>query len=467
MILEAEIVVIGGGPAGAVIALRLLQLGHDVLLITRSSLPRSFTRETFTPAVADLLAFLDLEDALNGVLTHTITETEIRWHTDRYELYTPAKAGLLANRSAFDSHLLATVAHCGVNVQTVDVRSVRRIENRWCLAGEGRIGPVTLIPRVVVDATGRRGLLPKRRCRDAPLLALSGRWRGSGLPAHVRVTTGDHFWAWGAPAEDHTYDATLFLDPHELKEGRGSLDQRYHTRVRASGLLDRARRADLAGSVQARDATPYVDVNAASVDFLKVGDACATVDPLSSAGVQIAMQSGLSGAIAVHTLRHDPAANELIRTFWSSEIVRRASRHTAWSAEFYREGAKHFDTPFWRSRAGFAGNDTLVANRTNHEPLPKPDQMLQLSELLNFSDAPCIVGNIVERRRIITHPSLSEPLAFLDGVDLPALLARISPGMKATAVLNLWSNEVDLSRSIEILSWIWRHGIIQPLYVIR
>jgi hypothetical protein len=262
---------------------------------------------------------------------------------------------------------------------------------------------------------------------------------------------------------NHTYEATLFLDPRELKAGDGSPEQFYRDAVDACGLLDGARSTVVVGSLRAYDATPYVDVDAVDANSLKIGDACLAVDPLSSAGVHIAIQSAVSGAAAVHTLRRDAATLGLITAFWSSELARRSARHTTWSAEFYRAAAERFGTPFWWSRAARVRGDAPRATQPDREALPRPNQALRLSDSLSFADAPCVVGSTIEQRRTVSHPSLSEPAAFLDGTDLPALLARIFPGMTATAVLRTWSDDIDPSRAVAILSWIWRRGFIEPV----
>jgi hypothetical protein len=63
----------------------------------------------------------------------------------------------------------------------------------------------------------------------------------------------------------------------------------------------------------------------------------------------------------------------------------------------------------------------------------------------------------------VVHPSLSESVAFLDGADLPILLARVFPGVTAAGVLQLWSCDVDPRRGLAILSWMWRRRLIEPL----
>jgi len=458
-----RIAVAGGGPAGAVIALRLVQLGHDVVLVTGTPSRRSHSVETLTPGVSKQLKFLRLGDALDGALVLPAADRQLKWQNSRFEPNLAVKPGALVERSAFDAGLIIAVTRQGVTMLPAEVRRVERIVDGWRLVCESAEGPVTVISSFLVDATGRRGVLPRKRLRKQRLLGLRGRWRGARLPNCVRVAAHDQFWAWGAPTADRTYEAILFLDPRDLNRAHQSLEQRYRFLVSVCGLLDGAGPAECIGPVQACDATPYVELDAVGEDFLKIGDACLTVDPLASAGVQIAIQSAVSGAAAIHTLRGDPAATGLITAFWSGELARRNTRHTRWSAEFYRIAAERFATPFWRSRAAPQSDATPPVNHANREMLPRPDQALRLSSTLGIVDAPCVVADKIELRRTVAHPSLSEPVAFLDGVDLPLLLASIAPGVTAAGILHSWSRNVDPRRGVAILSWIWRRGLIEPL----
>jgi flavin-dependent dehydrogenase len=463
MISTTHIAIVGGGPAGTVIALRLTQLGNDVVLIAGMPSPRSHRGEILTPGVAEQLAFLNLGDALNGALLRPTIELELRWQSDRFEPNTAVKRGLLVERSAFDAGLITAVKRRGVNILSADVRRAERSADGWRLECASPDGPLILSASILIDAGGRRALLPRRRRRNHRLLGVCGRWHGSRLPDSVRIAASEQSWAWGAPIADRTYEAILFLDPRDLNGGRKSLEQRYRSLVRTSGVLGEAKAVECIGPVRASDATPYVDFHAVGKDFLKIGDACLAVDPLSSAGVQIAIQSAVSGAVAIHTLRQNPAATELVTAFWSSELSRRSTRHAKWSTEFYRAAAERFATPFWRSRAASESNHAPFNDLRNRETLPRPNQALHISCALRVIDAPCVVGDIIEVRQTVIHPSLSEPVAFLDGADLPILLTQVFPGLTAAGLLRSWSRAVDPSRGVAILSWIWQRGLIEPL----
>ena len=133
----------------------------------------------------------------------------------------------------------------------------------------------------------------------------------------MRVAAGNREWAWGAPMRDGTFAAMVFLDPRDVRSAGNGLEQRFLNLLAASRLLDDAGPTDIVGSVRACDATPYLDKNAVGADFLKIGDASLTIDPISSAGVQSSIQSAIAGSIAVHTLRRNPESASLVTEFWS------------------------------------------------------------------------------------------------------------------------------------------------------
>jgi flavin-dependent dehydrogenase len=464
MMPASEIAVVGGGPAGAVIALRLAELGHDVVLLEGARMPRPHIGEALTPGVAEQLIFLGLSEILERTLVRSNTVFELKWRTDRFEPHTAMKPGFLVDRGAFDSHLVAAARQRGVRVrEATRALGAERTGGSWRVKCDSPRGPLVLAARMLIDATGRQGLLPKKRQRDYRLLVLHGRFAKSRLPSCVRVAASDSSWAWGAPMADGTYAAMVFLEPRDIKFAGKTLEHRFRNLVSACGLLDDGGPAEAVGPVEACDATPYVDRDPAGADFIKIGDASLAVDPISSAGVQLAIQSAIAGAAAVHTLRRGPEAAEVVTEFWSRELARRNARHRMWSGNFYREAALRFATPFWQTRATSEPDDAPRARDADCKPLPLPNQALRLASSVSIASAPCILENTIKRRRIVSHPSLMEPVAFLDEIDLPLLLARIVPGMTATSVLRAWSDDIDPDRAIAVLSWTWQRGLVEPL----
>jgi flavin-dependent dehydrogenase len=460
MTLVTDIAVIGGGPAGAVMASRLTGLGHAVVLLDGGRVRPWLGAETVTAGAAEQLAFLGLGSVFDVVPIRPTTPFELKWSSDRFEPHDVIRPGALVDRRVFDPALLAAVRRTGVRAHPVEARSAERTPGGWRITGVGADGPATIMAGMLIDASGRRDFLPKRRRRAEPLLAVHGRWQGRRLPACMRIAASPQTWAWGVPIMDQTYAATVFLDPRDRPHGM--LARRYHALVEACGLLEGAGPCELVGPVTACDATPYVEGGAIDADCLKIGEAALAVDPLSSAGMQIAIQSAVAGAAVVHTLLGDPRTIGLVTAFWSRELARRSARHGAWTAAFYRAAAVRFPTPFWRLRASEPADAVASHGAHPRGALPRPDEPLRLAESLAVAPAPCLVRDRIEQRRIVSHPALTEPVAFVDGADLPLLLDRISSGLTAAAILHAWSDAVGPRRALSVLSWMWRGGLILP-----
>jgi flavin-dependent dehydrogenase len=164
MLAASEIAVVGGGPAGAIVAIRLAALGHDVVLLEGVQFPRPHVGEALTPGVGEQLAFLKLGDVLDSALAHRTSEFELRWRTDSFESYRATPPGLLVERGIFDAGLVAAARRRGVRLlEATRARIAERVAGCWRIACDSRQGTRIVTAALVIDAGGRRGLLPKRR----------------------------------------------------------------------------------------------------------------------------------------------------------------------------------------------------------------------------------------------------------------------------------------------------------------
>jgi geranylgeranyl reductase family protein len=77
---EAEIVVVGGGPAGAIAAFTLASAGHDVVIIDRQTFPRDKAcGDGLTSSAVSFLRELGLEQALDGALRVEAARLCVDW----------------------------------------------------------------------------------------------------------------------------------------------------------------------------------------------------------------------------------------------------------------------------------------------------------------------------------------------------------------------------------------------------
>ena len=63
-IASTDVVVAGGGPAGATIAATLASYGHDVMLIEKYRFPRDQIGESLTPSIIPLLTTVGIRETV-------------------------------------------------------------------------------------------------------------------------------------------------------------------------------------------------------------------------------------------------------------------------------------------------------------------------------------------------------------------------------------------------------------------
>ena len=454
-----DICIIGGGPAGAVLGARLAQFGLGVCLVERAEFPRRHLGESLTPGVIPLLASIGAGPAIETAGYPRPRKVSVRWEADR-EREEPDGQGVLVDRAHFDRLLLAHARGCGVRVlQPATVETMVRREGGWSVAVRARGQIVELETRLVADASGRTGVLPGRRRRTGmPTLAVYGYWTGTALPAHPRVEAGAAAWFWGVPLPGGVYNTLVFLDPRDLRAMRGTLAARFHELLAGSSLLPPGTNASLIGRIQAADATPHFDAECVTEDSIKVGDAALALDPLSSSGVQKAIQSALAGSVVVNTLLQRPRAHALACRFYRDSLSEASARHRTWAQGHYALVAATRPARFWRERAGAVVSPD-AAPLEDGTPVP-PDAALRLSPGVEIVELPCVVDRFIEARPAVRHPSLAAPVAYLGEVELAPLLGCVRSGMTPRDLARSWMPRVPLREGLAIAQWLFSRGLL-------
>lgn len=461
--LDSEICVIGGGPAGATVARRLALLGHRVCLLERSEFPRPHIGESLTPGIIPLLDFLGLRDSIEQAGFLRPHGAVVSWSGQPEFAETGGERGFQVDRGRFDQILLAEAASAGVRVlQPALAQTPRRRGGRWwiplTIAGEQS----SVTAGFVVDASGRRSLLPGNRQRDdAATLALYAYWTQTGIDdPSTRVEAGSDEWYWGAPLPDGTFNATVFVDPVRCAAaGRRGLSDFYQTLLSSSVLLAPCLSGHRVSDVVACDASRRFVAAPVGDDFIKVGEASFTIDPLSSQGVQAAITSAMQASIVVHTLLKHSENAPVAMAFYRERQIESLASDRATSAAFYREKASSCARPFWQKRAGQTPVDA--------QPLPQNEPlantvMVRWSADVQHVDVPVIRGDVIESCRGLRHPSLGRPIAFLEGIPVELLTGVFTTATSVEQLIHIWSMQMPAEQACRILSWLWsRHLVVR------
>ena len=321
----SSVCVIGAGPAGSTFAARMAQLGHDVCLVERQSFPRRQLGELLSPGVLPLLDMTGARQSVEAARFRRVRTVRVKWERAAEVREDPREQGLIVDRGEFDRLLLERAKALGVRIlQPATMRTCDRGHGGWTLGVETQGRIVRLDADFLANARGRAGGGAGPRQQTARrTLALYGYWRGSGLPQEPHIEAGEEAWYWGVPLPDGTYNTLVFVDVRRFRERKQeTLAARFLELLRRSGIMAECSDAQLVSPVSAIDATPYLDRDSATSSTIKLGDAALAIDPLSSSGVQKAIQGALQAAIVANTLlcRRDMTVPAL--EFYRSSLCR-------------------------------------------------------------------------------------------------------------------------------------------------
>ena len=415
---DREVCVVGGGPAGAVIARRLAQLGHDTVLIDRNTPPQQPRAELLAPSILPLLTSLGIEDCAERAVFCRETHTLIRWNADTVEEKDSGTSSLLIERSRFDAQLRNAARDAGAHIIPLAARPPqRRSSGGWTVPLAGSARAITCA--FLVDARGKRfgGRIKTSQPRT---IAICGNWRiRSHSFAQMRIEACAEEWIWGSPVGEDRYAAAIFVDASRAAGlGRKERKELYLRLLSRSHLHNGLLAGELIATPTARDASSTTAENLIGADFIKVGEAAHAIDPLSSQGIQSAILSAAQGSAAVHTILAGHGTTPPME-FYTSSQLRAAARAAQNAAALYRARAEISPSAFWRERSA----DRLQSpQRTKRESAGSRSlpACIRWSGALRIVDAPVIAGALIKRAPVLSHPDLDEPVGYLGGVGAGA-----------------------------------------------
>jgi len=316
---DADVVIIGGGPAGAALATLLADAGYRALVVERDVFPREHVGEALTPSTNNVLQQLGvlprLEEAgfsHKGGVGWTAPRSPIwRYLGVRTSDYPPPGAvqpySYNVERGDFDAILLRRAHEAGAKVlQGVTAREVLFEDGR----GVGVRVAVTdgwerdVRARYVVDASGRRCFLANRlglrqKDREFNQFAIFSWFENVGPPPEdVRDFLFLHFlglpraWAWQIPLRNGITSVGVVTDKVDFQTSGRAQDEFFGDLVGRSRTLARA--MDGAAPVRPFEIEGDYSYDTEAITgagWMLVGDALRFVDPIFSSGVDVALYS--------------------------------------------------------------------------------------------------------------------------------------------------------------------------------
>jgi len=331
---QYDVLIIGGGPAGATAGLVLAREGWRVLLLERSVFPRFHIGESFLPRNMALIRELGLEEELakipqvekrgaEFVMGHGKDEGSLYWFTD--VLHQGETVSFNIERAPFDAMLLDAARKAGAEVR--EEQSVKKILHME----DGRVevetdaGPVSA--RYLVDASGQstflgkhlgiRKVLPHRK-KAAYFAHFENVARRPGVEGgFIVIVMSEEGWFWLIPLDEtRTSIGVVFHADQAKKVGlppeqmlRWAIDRCPAVQQR---MADAVYPAGPAGYHVLADfsyrCSPY-----AGPGYFLIGDAAVFVDPIFSTGVCMGMMSAVEVGRGITALLRGTSTPSMVR----------------------------------------------------------------------------------------------------------------------------------------------------------
>ena len=309
-VLQPAVVIVGAGPAGSSLAIRLAAAGHGVTLVEKERFPREkLCGEFISPECFEHFEELGVREEILSLGGERLTETRFfdaagRSVTVPTRWFGHGEFALSLSRALMDASLMGRARSAGVTVfegarataVKADVGGIRSVTVRTESGGSRDI-----YGDLFVDATGRSGVLrrliekkgrtsPKR----SPLVAFKNHILNSNSDSgacEIYVFPGGYGGL--SPVEDGKANLCFIVRANVAKEFIGKTNDHIELLSRLN-----ARAAEtLSGTVETGEwlAVPVGEFGRKPLptasNLVAVGDASAFIDPFTGGGMLMAMET--------------------------------------------------------------------------------------------------------------------------------------------------------------------------------
>ena len=459
---DVDVVIVGGGPAGANAAALLSAWGRSVVVVHGDSATPSLA-ESLPLSTRKLFQFLGLAEIVDAAGFYPNHGNISRW-ADQETVARTDGDGYHVPRARFDRLLLDHALARGAVVVEGHARNIE-VNGTVTVARRGSSECQSYRGRYVLDCSGRAGAIASRGLRrlatGCRTLAVAAEWDCARWPEEERtyafVDSYHDGWAWSVPLSPTRRQCTVMIDADRTTVRKVGLSSLYDRELqKAVGIGKRLVNARRIGRPWACDASVYDCVRAFDGCALLVGDAASFVESLSSGGVKKALSSSWRAAVVVNTCLDRPEMQSAACEFYDRrerQVWADYQRHTA---AFFREAACTYDDRFWSTRvAALAGLPVAADDDLSDADLGRdagvcsaferlrrmPICRLKQKTSLTFAKTAVIEGRLIVMRDAVVVPGIDMPIRFAAGVNLTEVLRISAEGLDVSSLIDIYQRQ--------------------------
>ena len=364
---SAQVVVIGGGPAGSAAATRLAQQGCKVILLEKEIFPRFHIGESLLPNCNSFLKTLGVWEKMqqqNFVIKRG------------GQFMSPNKSHFVSNifsegmvkgmdmtfqveRAEFDKILLDHAQESGVEVyQGTAVTQLAKQNDHWLITANHNQQQINIRCDWLIDASGRKCIVGRHLKMQREALPIPGRLavynHFTNIPRETSERGGDTLvirlrdaWVWVIPLRDNITSVGVVIQSGDSQLRQQSLQELFWSKIRESSVLQELmQHANTDSEFKTDSDYSYAYQDYTSDNAILVGDAASFIDPVFSSGVCLALESGILAAETLTQILRKPHRERELLTKYTTSIKRNMGNMRKLIDMFYdKKGADILLTP--------------------------------------------------------------------------------------------------------------------------
>jgi flavin-dependent dehydrogenase len=393
-----NVVIIGGGCAGAATALSLVQQGiTGIAIIEKSGFAAARIGETIQPPTAGLLKQL-------GAWDHFLQDAHLpspgvssAWGTGDLDytdfIYKAQGNGWHLDRNAFDKMMLKLALQKGTELFSgLQLTGALWDNDAWQL----QCGAMKITANFVVDATGRNQAFAKlqgsNKIHFDDLHGIYTYWQPKQPSAgfatsQTLVESVENGWWYSALLPNASLAVAFMTDKEVIKEKGLKQTGNYIENLRnAPHTFRRTVHYEMITTPAVKAAGAYLSDHITGNNWLAAGDCASAFDPLSSYGIHKALQSGMNAAACIKEVFN---GNTGALKNYAAILKKEFENFLETRFAYYQMEKRWPQHSFWRCRQQLTGihplhklaanQNTSAYQRVRNRILPEADMNALLS----------------------------------------------------------------------------------------